>query len=122
MKVALPPAGSVTVVLMLPVPLAAPQLEPAGAVQVQVTPVSAAGNVVGHGRQGDGARAGIGDDDGVVDDRARRDAGLPIGLGDREIGLRAGELVRAAVEAAERRACLVVDVERRGGDGRGGCW
>src|SRR5438045_3475819 len=42
--VALAPEGSVTVVLMLPLPLAPPQLPPPAAVQVQVAPVSWAGS------------------------------------------------------------------------------
>ena len=44
-KVALPPGGNDTEVPMLPDPLAAPQIEPLGAVHVQVTPVRAAGTL-----------------------------------------------------------------------------
>ena len=44
-KVAVPPTARFTVVAMLPLPLAAAQLEPAEAVQVQVTPVRLAGKV-----------------------------------------------------------------------------
>src|SRR5438132_431421 len=43
--VAVPPTGRWSVVLMLPVPLAAPQLEPADATHAQVAPVRAAGTV-----------------------------------------------------------------------------
>lgn len=44
-KVAVPPLSRLTVVLMLPEPVAAPQLDPGGAVQVQVALVSLTGNV-----------------------------------------------------------------------------
>ena len=44
-KVAVPPTARFTVVAMSPLPLAAAQLEPAEAVQVQLTPVRLAGKV-----------------------------------------------------------------------------
>ena len=45
MKVTVPPGSRVTVVLMLPVPLAAATLEPAEATAVQLTAVIAAGKM-----------------------------------------------------------------------------
>ena len=44
-KVAVPPTSRFTVVAMLPLPLAAEQLEPAEAAQVQLIPVKLAGKV-----------------------------------------------------------------------------
>ena len=44
-KVAFPPAWRLTVVLMFPLPLAAPQLDPGVAVQVHEAPVKALGNM-----------------------------------------------------------------------------
>ena len=43
LKVAVPFTARLTVALMLPLPLGAPQLEPADAVQVQVAPLSVPG-------------------------------------------------------------------------------
>ena len=45
MKVAVPPGSKVTKVLMLPTPLAAPTLDPAEAMAVQLTEVMAAGKM-----------------------------------------------------------------------------
>src|SRR5438093_324940 len=44
-KVAVPPLSRLTVVLIEPVPLAAPQLDPADGTQFQVAPVIAAGTL-----------------------------------------------------------------------------
>ena len=88
--VRLPPTGSVTDVLRLPVPLAAGQVAPPAPAQVQAALVTIAGRVSTSGRPRDRVRAGVRRHDRV----RRRSPGDVrrggVGLRDREVGARRG--------------------------------
>ena len=122
-NVAVSPTARSTVVAMLPVPDAAPQAEPASAVQVQDTAVSVGRERVGHARASHGARAVVRDDDGVGDsqprNRGRRQRFRDGEIGDRRQGPSSVSVAELLAGSDRPVRCAVADAELTIGFGEG---